>query len=178
MDRDDNVFIKLQIEKSRHAGGLMLTINFDKNAPNFSIDKNIISWAPTSEELDFVIETFEIISKRKNEEDRRDEEIRDDASRFPSDHKMEDSFSKSSEKKIATFKPLKGEFDVVKNSPESYSEKKDDEKEIFVQVDDKAIDEALKRKSVDVGEAFIVDEEDKGIIDKMLKKRGKDKDKI
>jgi len=63
MDRDDNVFIKLQIEKSRHAGGLMLTINFDKNAPNFSIDKDRIRWAPTFEELDFVIETFEIISK-------------------------------------------------------------------------------------------------------------------
>ncbi len=178
MDRDDNVFIKLQIEKSRHAEGLMLTINFDKNAPNFSIDKNMISWTPTFEELDFVIETFEIISKRKNLEDRHPEEIRDDAAHFPSDPKTEDSFSKSSEKKIATFEPLKGGFDVIRNSRDSYSEKKDDEKEIFVQVDNKTIDEALKKKGVDVEEALILDEDDKGIIDRMLKKRGKDKDKI
>ena len=178
MDRDDNVFIKLQIEKSRHAGGLMLTINFDKNAPNFLIDKDMISWTPTFEELDFVIETFEIISKRKNREDRHPEEIRDDASHFPSDHKKGDSSSESSEKKIATFEPLKGGFDVIRNSPDSSSEKKDDEKEIFVQVDDKTIDEALKRKGVDVEEALILDEQDKGIIDRMVKKRGKGKDKI
>ena len=100
MDRDDNVFIKLQIEKSQHAGGLMLTINFDKNAPNFSMDEDMIRWGPTFEELDFIIETFEIISKRKNKEDRPPEEIRDDASHFPSDQKTEDSFSESSEKKL------------------------------------------------------------------------------
>jgi len=189
MDKDDNVFIKLQIEKSRNAGGLMLTINFDKNSPNFSVDNDMISWSPTFEELDFVIETFGIISKRKNQEDQHPEEIRDDASHFPSDSKTEDSFSESSEKKIAAFEPLKGEFDVIENKPDSLSEKKDDEKKIFVQVDDKTIDEAFKRKSVDVDEALkkksvdveealILDEEDKGIIDRMLKKRGKDKDSI
>ena len=73
---------------------------------------------------------------------------------------------------------MKGGLDVRKNSTDSYSEKKDDEKEIFVQVDDKTIDEALKRKGVDVEEALILDKQDKGIIDRMVKKRGKDKDKI
>ena len=189
MDRDDNVFIKLQIEKSRHAEGLMLAINFDKNAPNFSVDNNMISWTPTFEELDFVIETFGIISKRKNREDTHLKEIRDDASHFPSDNKPEESFSESSEKKIASFEPLKSEFDVNRNSPDSYSEKKDNEKEIFVQVDDKTIDEALKKKgvdveqvlkkkSIDVEEALILDKEYKGIIDRMVKKRRKDKNEI
>ena len=43
----DNVFIKLQIEKNQYSGCLMITINFDKDAPNFSIDKNIMRWSPT-----------------------------------------------------------------------------------------------------------------------------------
>ena len=75
-------------------------------------------------------------------------------------------------------KPSKVEFNDIKKAPGFYPEKKADEKEIFVQVDDKTIDEALKRKGVSVEEAFIVDEDDKSIIDKMLKKRGKGKNKI
>jgi len=178
MNIADNVFIKLQIEKDKQSGGLMLTINFDKNAPNFLSDTHEISWSPTCEELDFIIEMFGIISKRKNLEDKQIEEIRDDAYHPPSDDNTEESFSESSEKKIETFEPLNGGFDVKKNSTGSFSEKKDDEKEIFVQVDDKKIDEVLKKKGIDVEEALILDKEEKGIIDRMVKKRGKYKDEI
>ena len=92
--------------------------------------------------------------------------------------KTEEPSNDSSEKRIAVLKPLSGELDTPSNTPSFYSGKKDAEKRIFVQVDDKTIDEALKRKGIEIGEAFIVDDDDKSIIDKMLKKRGKDKDKI
>ena len=178
MNTIDNVFIKLQIQKDKQSGGLMLTINFDKNAPNFLSDTNEISWSPTCEELDFIIEMFGIISKRKNPEDKQLEEIRDDASHLPSDDNTEESIPESSEKKIATFEPLNGGFEGEKNSTSSNLEKKDDEKEIFVQVDDKTIDEVLKKKGIDVEEALILDKEEKGIIDRMVKKRGKYKDEL
>jgi len=178
MDKHDNVFIKLQIEKNQHSGCLMITINFDKDAPNFSIDKNIMSWSPTFEELDFVIETYKMISKGKRREERREDNRGDFAPLLPSENKTEDLSKESSEKKISTFEPLKGEFDIIRDAPDSYSEKKAAaEKEIFVQADDETIDEVLKKKSVGVGEALILDEEDKGVIDRMLKKRGKEKDK-
>jgi len=179
----ENVFVKLQIEKSQHSGGLILTINFDINAPNFSIDKDIITWSPTFDELDFVMDTFEIISKKRNQENTCEEEIKDVSHHLPLDNKKEESSGESSERKIATFKPLNGDFGATRDSSDFFSDKKADEKEVFVQVDGKTIDEALKRKgvelkkkSVGVGEALILDEEDKNIIDKMLKKREKNKD--
>ncbi len=65
MDKNENVFIKLQIEKNHSSGDLILVLNFDKNAPNFSMDKDMMRWYPTFEELDLVMETYEIASKRK-----------------------------------------------------------------------------------------------------------------
>jgi len=173
MDKNENVFIKLQIEKSKKSGNLMITINFDKQAPNFSIDNETISWTPTFEELDFIIETSEIISKRKNQDN---EVVTDIPSSQPPDVKVDEPDEEVSEKNISTFEPLREDLEVIRESPEIHSEQ-GDEKKLFIQVDGKTIDEALKRKGVDVGEAFIVDEDDKGILDKMLKKRGKDKEK-
>jgi len=221
MDKNENVFIKLQIEKDHSSGDLMLILNFDKNAPNFLMDKDTIRWSPTSEELDLVMETYEITSKKKNRGERYDEEVRNTSPCLHSDDKTEVSSSdEHSERKIATFEPFEGDICFKESASESVLDKKDDEEEIFVQVDEKTsdpvldkkgedeeifvqvdektsdpvldkkgedeeifvqvdektIDAALKRKSVGVGEALILDEDDKSIIDKMLKKRGKNKD--
>jgi len=178
MDKNENVFIKLQIEKDHSSGDLMLILNFDKNAPNFLMDKDTIRWSPTSEELDLVMETYEITSKKKNRVERYDEEVRNAIPYPHSDDKTEVSLSdEPSERKIATFEPLEGDIGFKESPSESVLDKKDDEEKIFVQVDEKTIDAALKRESVGVGEALILDEDDKSIIDEMLKKRGKNKDK-
>lgn len=178
MDKNENVFIKLQIEKDHSSGDLMLILNFDKNAPNFLMDKDTIRWSPTSEELDLVLETYEITSKKKNRVERYDEEVRNTIPYPHSDDKTEVSLSdEPSERKVATFEPLEGDIGFKESPSESVLDKKDDEEEIFVQVDEKTIDAALKRESVGVGEALILDKDDKSIIDKMLKKREKNKDK-
>ena len=65
MKRANNIYVSLQLDKDLVSGELMLSIQFDKNAPNFSTDKGVISWYPTSEELDFVSEAFEAIAKGK-----------------------------------------------------------------------------------------------------------------
>ena len=178
MDKNENVFIKLQIEKDHSSRDLMLILNFDKNAPNFLMDKDTIRWSPTSEELDLVMETYEIISKKKNRVERYDEEVSNTIPYPHSDDKTEVSLSdEPSERKVATFEPLEGDIGFKESPSESVLDKKDDEEEIFVQVDEKTIDAALKRERVGVGEALILDEDDKSIIDKMLKKREKNKDK-
>ncbi len=117
----ENVFVKLQIEKSPQSGGLILTISFDRNAPNFSIDKDIISWSPTFDELDFVIETFEIISKKRNQENTRNEEIKEVSPQLPVDNKKEESSDESSERKIDTFEPLNGDFGATRDSSDFFS---------------------------------------------------------
>ncbi len=179
MDEKENVFIKLQIEKDYNSGDLMLVLNFDENAPNFSMDADTIRWTPTFEELDLVMETYKITSKKKNRVERCDEEVKNTIPFLHSDDKTEVSSSDElSERKIDTFEPLEENIDFKESPSEPVLDKKDDDEEVFVQVDEKTIDAALERESVDADDALLLDEGDKSIIDRMLKKRGKTKDKI
>ena len=66
MKKNDNIFVKLQIEKDENSGELILNIRFDKETPNFFTDRDVISWCPTIEEIKFVNEAFELISKNKD----------------------------------------------------------------------------------------------------------------
>lgn len=179
MDERENVFIKLQIEKDYNSGDLMLVLNFDKNAPNFSTNTDTIRWAPTFEEIDLVMETYKIISKKKNRVKRCDEEIKD-IILFPhSDDKTEvSSPDETSEQKIDTFEPLEENIDFKESPSKSVLDKKDNDEEVFIQADGKIIDAMLKRESVDTDESLFLDESDKSIIDRTLKKREKTKDKI
>ena len=63
MKKNDNIFVKLHIEKSRDSEGLSLNVHFDSETPNFYVDRSMINWYPTPEELDFVNEAFELVSK-------------------------------------------------------------------------------------------------------------------
>ena len=63
MTKNQNTYVKLQIEKDQNSGGLALNVRFDKNAPNFNVEKDTISWSPTLEEIDFVNEAFDMIGR-------------------------------------------------------------------------------------------------------------------
>jgi len=65
MKKPDNIYVSLQLEKDESSGEMQLCIQFDRNAPNFFADKNLISWNPTIEELDFVSEAFSMIAEGK-----------------------------------------------------------------------------------------------------------------
>ena len=65
MKKPESVYVSLQLEKDQTSGEMLLCIQFDRNAPNFFADKNIISWNPTMEELDFVSEAFSMIAEGK-----------------------------------------------------------------------------------------------------------------
>jgi hypothetical protein len=71
MKRPENIYVSLLLDKDQISGELLLHIQFDKNAPNFSTDKGSISWCPTTEELDFVSEAFEAIAKGKHHAEQR-----------------------------------------------------------------------------------------------------------
>ncbi|HVQ00218.1 MAG TPA: hypothetical protein VMT57_01760 [Candidatus Thermoplasmatota archaeon] len=66
MKRPNNIYVALQLDKDQESGELVLSIQFDKTAPNFFTEKGIISWYPTAEELDFVSEAFDTIGKGKH----------------------------------------------------------------------------------------------------------------
>ncbi len=65
MGNKDNLFIKLQLEKDQYTGRLFLRVYFDRNAPNITIQNELISWNPTQAELSFIQETFELITRQQ-----------------------------------------------------------------------------------------------------------------
>ena len=173
MEKNKNVFIKFQLEKDDHSGDLMLTLNFDKNAPNFSADKDQILWTPTFEEINFFLETYNIVNKKKTLVEKCQEikntapppQINTDTDNTTNNVKPQED--------VKNYEPLKPDVEVKNDNYSSEPEKKEDDKEIFVQADEETFDEALKKRGVDVGEGLLLEQEDKSIIDKMLKKREK-----
>ena len=65
MHKNENIHIRLEINKDPSTGQLNLITRFDQNAPNFTKDENGFNWWPTSEEREFLNEAFEMLSKRK-----------------------------------------------------------------------------------------------------------------
>jgi len=62
MEKIDKIYIKLELEKDPNAKDIYLTINFDKNAPNFFTDNNQIRWRPTPKEIVFFNEALTMFS--------------------------------------------------------------------------------------------------------------------
>lgn len=175
MSKNDNIFVKLQIERNDQSGGLMLGIYFDKNAPNFSTEKDVVNWFPTLEEIDFIVETFEMMSSRKSQYRQHNHYIKNNETSFPSHKKLEEPPAVKTESKIAAFEPLNADNDVEENTPAPGTEAEEVKEKIFVQANEKTIDEALTRKRGEPVEEFIVEADEKTIIDKVLKQKIKDK---
>lgn len=58
----------------------MIAIQFDRNAPNFFTNKNMISWCPTSEELEFINQAYGILHKTPQKRHHEmDEQEQDDS---------------------------------------------------------------------------------------------------
>jgi len=64
MDKNENVYIKLEIGRDPETGQLNIMTKFDPNAPNFIKDETGFSWSPTKEEREFLNEAFEMIIKK------------------------------------------------------------------------------------------------------------------
>jgi hypothetical protein len=170
MKKNENIFISLQIQKDSNSKGLLLSVQFDKNAPNILLDNEAINWCPTRDEIDFIAEAFELMGsnniQRKVVEEPRDINV-------PSEEDTTDYSHRSSEIRIA---PLPN--DMTLEEPEELGssrlkKKEEDEDSIFIQADEKKIDEILKRKKPVVKDEYATDSGEKTIIDRMLKQKKK-----
>ena len=63
--KNENIHIRLEINKDPSSGELFLMTRFDTNAPNFIKDETGFRWCPTNEERDFLNEAFEMVLKKK-----------------------------------------------------------------------------------------------------------------
>ncbi len=56
-------YIQLHVESDQSFKDLLLDIYFDKNAPNFFTNENKMRWRPTADEMDSILEAFDILSQ-------------------------------------------------------------------------------------------------------------------
>jgi len=69
MSNEKKIYVKLQLEKNESSGDMMITARFNPEAPNYTKDKNGDSWYPTTAEIEFLNEAFELIPEYKSSGD-------------------------------------------------------------------------------------------------------------
>lgn len=171
MEKNDNIYVKLQIEKDNHSGGLALGIYFDKNAPNFTIEKSGMNWCPTEEELEFILETYDLVSSKGCKNFNQGHKTKHHR---PSSYEHEDKYEPPESKN----EPNNLEVEQITSSspdPNNQIFQEKNEERIFVQANDELIDEALKRQKTEQENQLTTGSDDKIIIDKVLRDRIKKK---
>ena len=196
MNKDDKIYIRLEICKDKNSDELTIMTHFDSNAPNFSKDKDGYFWMPTLEERNFINEAFELIPtnniKSLSPEKPTGKPLEEGKLTAPKPQiniedkkpeKMQSPFESKVGEKPTDLPPLKKrEEEVVfekteeeskSNDLESEIKKEDEDKEILVEADEQAIDVALKKD--EEKDKSIVEADEQTIIEKVLsqKKKGK-----
>jgi hypothetical protein len=121
MGKNNNIFVKLLVEKDTISKNLALNVHFDSDTPNFYIEKNAIFWFPTTDELDLVNEAFEMLSKYKFQR-----KIKEHTTTTPHvETKKEENLKKPTESKTTPSKIVKDKTSTGTTSSLSDTEKKD-----------------------------------------------------
>jgi len=168
MKKNENIFITLQLQKDQESKALCLLVQFDKNAPNFSLEDGSLCWCPTSDELSFIAEAFSLVGGSTTQ-------IRPMQTVQHFDTPRKSAPMEQPNEPPEMHEPLPPEDTVIEigaGDRASYVQKKPAEDRIFVQADDKTIDEALKRKK-GLDEDYGIESREKNLIDRMLKQKKK-----
>ena len=169
MKKNENIFISLQIQKDLESKKLMLSVQFDKNAPNISTENETLVWYPTCDEMDFISEVFELIGSVRFPETAIE---KPQNTTTLSEEITMDSSQHSSEIKIS---PLEDDvtMDVSADLKKSHIKNKENNEKIFYQADEKKIDEILNRKKPIAKEDCVIESGQKIRIDQMLRQKKK-----
>jgi len=179
MKRNENIYVALEIQKDVEAKGLALSVQFDRNAPNFLEENGLISWCPTCDELDFITEAFALMGgnhlrfpeKEQETEEEGEAELEQEED-HPSQLEQTNYSHRSSEIRIA---PLPNNLTIDETDDQRPLNRRDreDEEKVFIQADEKKIDEILQRKKQMAKQHYEHDAEDKTIVDRMMKQKKK-----
>jgi hypothetical protein len=169
MKKNENIFISLEIQKDKDSKRLYLNVQFDKTAPNFSMENESITWWPTDDELDFISDAFHLIGE--NDSKRKTTDEPNTPNRSPSINTSEPPVY-SSEIRIAPL-PDDNDIGMTTDAGMVHGKKNSPEEKIFIQADDKKIDEVLKRKKPGMEEEYVIESGEKTLIDRMLKQKKK-----
>jgi hypothetical protein len=170
MKKNENVSISLQIQREKETNGMILGVKFNKDAPNFLLENDNITWYPTGDEIDFITDAFQLIEGSREKAKTAQEPA------SPVRHTEENSSTEPSEHPSEIRIPPLPDDPIIDigNSSETVQPKNDEiDEKIFVQADDKKIDEVLRRKRPGIDEEYIIESGEKTIIDRMLKQKKK-----
>ncbi len=178
MKRNENIYISLEIQKDSDTKGLLLCVQFDRNAPNFHQENEVISWCPTGDELEFISEAFQTLGGStihlpiKEEVEPEEPPEPPQREEPPLEVERTDYSHRSSEIRIA---PLPNNMDLeeVEEIAESQSRDKEPDEKVFIQADEKKIDEILKRKKQMTREQNTPENDEKALVDRMMKQKKK-----
>ena len=199
MTKNDNIHIKLEICKDENSRELKIMTHFNSNAPNFFKDENSFLWAPTLEEKDFINEAFDLMPagrmptsppKNINPEPPTPEIPETPDVPSPEEKVVEkprippSPFGNGPEEERTSTPDLPPLEETIQDKPpvsespeeETKNENVDidkKEEDVFVEADDVAIDEALKKHGED--DNSMVEADESTIIEKVLsqKKKGR-----
>jgi hypothetical protein len=169
MKKNENIYISLELQKDLESKGLLLSVQFDRNAPNFFEGNGMLSWCPTSDELSFIKESFDLIGGNNAivKQPNKTEEVEES----PLMMETAEYSHRSSEIRIA---PLPNNMTLeVEESTGSRQKDREDEEKIFIQADEKKIDEILNRKKNAEKEQADAASEDKELVDKIMRQKKK-----
>jgi hypothetical protein len=169
MKKNENIFISLQIQKDLESKKLLLSVQFDKNAPNFSIENDTIFWCPTCDEIDFIAEVFELIGGAEFPDNVIE---KPQTTTIPSEDIAMDNSHHYSE---IRFPPVEDDI-AIEETPDVGSSRiknKENDERILFQADESKIDEILNRKKQVKREDYVTKSGKKILIDRMLKQKKK-----
>jgi hypothetical protein len=169
MKKNEKISISLQIQRDKESKLLFLSVHFHKDAPNFSLENESITWYPTSDEIDFIADAFHLIGESTDEKKTPEEP---NTPRNSANVNTAEPSLHSSEIRIPPL-PDDPVIDINADSESGHSKNNDTDEKIFVQADEKKIDEVLKRKRPGMDEEYVIESGEKTIIDRMLKQKRK-----
>ena len=195
MNKNEKVNVKLEINKDKQSGKLMIIAHFNKDSSNIIIKNDEYIWMPTIEEKDLLNEAFNFFPLEKTptkntpkhseeEKEHKTPEIENQEpvikeSLPPLEPETEINPTKNQEveaNKTIEKKPIKSEepaiFEVTSEIPQKDIEPQESNKELDVKVDVK-IEEPQQNTSESVEDKKIIVEADQEAIEKALKKHSK-----
>jgi hypothetical protein len=169
MKKNENISISLQIQRDKESKLLFLSVHFNKEAPNLSIENESITWYPTRDEIDFIADAFHLIGESKEKRNTIGE------SNIPESSTEVNTVEPTLHSSEIRIPPLPDDpvIDINADSERAHSNKDDTDEKIFIQADEKKIDEVLKRKRPGMDEEYVIESGEKTIIDRMLKQKRK-----
>jgi hypothetical protein len=166
MIKNDQIYITLQIEKNLETKTLVLSVHFDTNAPNFSTENERMNWNPTSDELEFISEVLDLLKRRTPQHTSEEGDLT-----TPDVEKTIDNQNHHSSEIMIT-PPSDSVIEVVIEPDSTQHIKKTEiDEKIFVQADEKKIDEIIKRKKSGFSEEYVIESGEKSRIDHMLRQK-------